>query len=81
MAIDNVAESWHESIDGGVARDPSRVGEDLLPPNEASVLAQVDHALEDAAEDRDPKALPDSCEARGVGQCLVEGVAERVSGR
>jgi hypothetical protein len=81
MAIHDVAEPGHEGIRGGVAGDPGGVGEDLLPPDEARLLAQVDHALEEAAEDGEPEALADPGEAGGVRQRLVEAVAEGPSGR
>jgi hypothetical protein len=81
MAIHDVAEPGHQGIRGGVAGDPGRVGEDLLPPNQPCLLAEVDHALEEAAEDGEPEALADAGEAGGVRQRLVEAIAEGPSGR
>lgn len=76
MAVHNVAEPRHEGIHGGVPGDPGRIGEDFLSPDKPRVLAEVDNPFEEVAEDREPEALADPGDARGVRQCLVKGVAE-----
>jgi hypothetical protein len=81
VVVHDLASSRHEGIRGGVAGDTGCVGQDLLPPNETSVPAQIDHVLEEATEDRDSEALADAREAGGIGQRLVEAVAEGVTGR
>jgi hypothetical protein len=81
MVVHDVAEPRHQGIRRGVAGDPGGVGEDLLPPDEARLLAQVDHVLEEAAEDGEPEPLADAGEAGGVRQRLIEAVAEGPSGR
>ena len=66
----------HERIQGSVARDAGRVGQDLLAPDEARLLAKVDDVLEEAAEDVETEALADAGEAGGVGQRLIQAVAQ-----
>jgi hypothetical protein len=76
MVVHNLAESGPEGIHGGIAGDPGCVGQDLLSPDEARFLAQVDDVLEEPAEDGKTEALADASKASGVRQRLVEAVAE-----
>jgi hypothetical protein len=76
VVVHDFAESGHERIRRGVAGEASRVGQDLLSPDESRVDAEVDHVLEEATEDGKTEALADAGEASGVRQRLIEAVAE-----
>ena len=69
-------EAGDQGIDGGVGLDLGGVEEELLAPDEAGLLAQVDDLSEEAREELDAEPLADAGEAGVVGQGLVEGVAE-----
>ena len=79
--VHDVAEPGHEGTHGSVAGDAGRVGQELLAPDEARALAEVDHALEGAAEDGETEALAEAGEPGGVRQRLVQAVAEGPTGR
>jgi len=76
VVVHDFAEPGHEGIHGSVAGDTGRVGQELLAPDEARALAEVDHALEEAAEDGETEALAEAGETGGVRQRLVQAVAE-----
>ncbi len=76
VLIDHLLEARHERVEAGVGPDLGRVGEELLPPDETRLLAELDHILEEAAEDSQPIPLADLGQTGVVGQALAEVVAE-----
>jgi hypothetical protein len=76
VVVHDFPQSGHEGIHGSIAGDTGRIGQQLLAPDKARVLAEVDHMLEEAAKDIETEALPDASEPGGIGQRLVQAVAE-----
>ena len=69
-------EPGHQAIQVGIGPHLGRVEEQLLAPDQAGRLAQLDDLLEEALEDLDAQTRPDPGQAGVVGQRLVQGVAE-----
>jgi hypothetical protein len=76
VVVHDFPESGHQGIHSSIAGDASRIGQKLLAPHQARCLAEVDHRLEAAAKDVETEALPDAGEPGGIGQRLVQTVAE-----
>jgi hypothetical protein len=73
-------EAGHERVRIGISPDPGGIEIEFPAPDEPRLLTEIDNLLEKALEDVDPEPLADPSEAGVVGQVLVEGVAEGVSG-
>ena len=64
-----------QRIHGRVALHLSRVEEQLVPPHQPRLEALLHYPPEEAAENREPEALPRACQVGVVGQALGEVVA------
>ncbi len=76
MVAHHPPQAGHDGVDVRVGPHPGGVEEELLPPHQPGLLAQLHHPLEEAPEDGDAQALPDLAQGGVVGQRLVQGVAQ-----
>jgi hypothetical protein len=76
MVVDNLLEARHHRIEGSIGPDLGGIEDQLLAPDEAGVLAQLDDLIKEAAEDREAQPLPDPGQRRVVWEGLVQVVAE-----
>src|SRR5262249_19813426 len=76
VVVHDLPQSGHEGLHGSVAGNASRIGQHLLAPDTTRFLAEADHMLKDAAQAIKTEALPDAGETGGIGQRLVQTVAE-----
>src|SRR5262249_29145252 len=74
-----VREPGNQGIEIGIGPDFGGVEEQLPPPDEPGLLAEVDDPLEEPLEDPDAEPLPDARQAGMVGQRLVQGGGEEAA--
>ena len=63
MGFGFVVEPGHQRIDRGVGVDFGGIEVQLVTPDQAGVLTQIDDPLEEALEDVHSKSLPDAGQA------------------
>src|SRR5438094_765082 len=69
-------EPGHYTIQGRIRTHLGRVEEQLAPPEQSRLLAQLHDVLEEALEDRESQPLPDPRQAGVLGQRLIQAVTE-----
>ena len=70
------AQARPQGVHRGVRPHLRGVEDQLLAPDQAGLLAQLDHALEETPEEVAAQAIPDAGEAGVVGQRLVQVVTQ-----
>src|SRR3954453_12674658 len=69
-------EARDHAVQGRIGADLRRVEEQLSPPEQPGLLAQIHNVLEEALEERQAQPLPDPGQAGMIGQRLIQPVAE-----
>ena len=71
MILDHFPKPGNDRAVRGVGLDLGRIHQQLLAPDQSGLITQLNHVLEEAAEDRQSQSLPNTGQTRVIGQRLI----------